>query len=223
MILRNPRLLSVLILASAAFAQQAPWQAPPGGRGAAAALRSPEVLPDGRVTFRLASPKATEVLLKGNWDTGSGVALTKGENGAWSVTVGPLAPELWTYTYTVDGAVTLDPANHQVVRDGSRYLNSLLVPGAGSALYQTGTIPHGAVTAVWYPSAALKMTRRMMVYTPPGYEGSTVKYPVLYLIHGGAQDEEAWDNMGAANVIMDNLIAQGKAKPMIVVMPNAVG
>ena len=225
MTFRHTGFLGILILASAAFAQQppaaVPGQAPPGGRGGAAALRSPEALPDGRVTFRLASPKATEVLLRGNWETGSGVALTKNEAGVWSVTVGPLAPELWTYTYSVDGSAMLDPANTHVVRDGTRYMNSLLVPGPGSALYQTGVIPHGAVSAAWYSSTAFKMARRMMIYTPPGYQGGTAKYPVLYLFHGGGGDEEAWDAMGSANVIMDNLIAQAKAKPMIVVMPNA--
>jgi enterochelin esterase family protein len=184
-------------------------------------VRSPEVLPDGHVTFRLASPKAAEVVLKGNWETGSGTPLIKGDDGVWSATVGPLAPEFWTYTYSVDGAVTLDPVNSHVVRDGSRYQNSLLVPGRGSTVYENGTIPHGDVLAVWYSSAALKMRRRMMIYTPPGYEGSTIKYPVLYLVHGGGGDETAWDEMGLANVIMDNLIAQGNAKPMIVVMPNA--
>jgi enterochelin esterase family protein len=205
-------------LVSAAFTAFA--QAP-GGRGNAAPLHSPEVLPDGRVTFRLASPKASEVILKGNWDAAAGTPMSKGADGVWSVTSGPIAPDLWTYSYSVDGATTLDPVNHDIVRDGTRYLNSLLVPGPGSALYQNGPVPHGSVTAVWYASATLKMTRRMMVYTPPGYESGAAKYPVLYLIHGGGGDEEAWDDMGAANVILDNMIAQGKAKPMIIVMPNA--
>ena len=215
MILRDWKLICALLPGFAAFGQ-----APPGGRGAAP-LHSPEVLPDGRVTFRLAAPKATEVLVRGNWDSSKPAALAKGGNGDWSVTVGPLAPELWTYTYSVDGVTTLDPGNSGVVRDGVRYLNSLLVPGTASALYQTGAIPHGSVSAVWYPSAALKINRRMTVYTPPGYESGSVKYPVLYLFHGGGGDEEAWDAMGSTNVIMDNLIAQAKAKPMIVVMPNA--
>jgi enterochelin esterase family protein len=184
-------------------------------------VRSPEVLPDGRVTFRLSAPKATEVLVNGNWENGRDVALTKAESGVWSVTVGPLVSEVWNYTFSVNGVTTLDPGNYHVMRDGTRYMNSVLVPGPGSALYQTGVIPHGAVMEAWYPSAALKMTRRMLVYTPAGYVGGAARYPVLYLFHGGGGDEEAWDGMGSANVIMDNLIAQGKAKPMIVVMPNA--
>ncbi len=226
-VLRAKRLVGVLVLASAAFAQQPPaatpgrGQATPGGPAGAAAVRSPEMLPDGRITFRLSAPKASEVFLNGNWENGRDVALTKAESGVWSVTVGPLVPEVWTYTFSVNGVATLDPGNYHVVRDGTRYMNSVLVPGPGSALYQTGVIPHGAVTEAWYPSAALKMTRRMLVYTPAGYVGGTVRYPALYLFHGGGGDEEAWDSMGSANVIMDNLIAQGKAKPMIVVMPNA--
>ena len=100
-------------------------------------------------------------------------------------------------------------------------MSAVLVPGAASALYQTGRIPHGTVETVWYPSPVLKTERRMMVYTPPGYEKSTARYPVLYLFHGGGGDEEAWTSLGVTNVVMDNLIAQGKTTPMIVVMPNA--
>jgi enterochelin esterase family protein len=214
------KLISVLLIACAAFAQQPPAAPGRAGRGGAA-VHSPEVLSDGRVTFRLASPKASEVVLRGNWETGTGTPMAKGENGVWSATVGPLAPEFWTYTYSVDGATTLDPVNSRVVRDGNRYQNAVVVPGPASALYQTASGPHGDVSGVWYNSSALKMTRRMTVYTPPGYQGSTTRYPVLYLIHGGGGDETAWNEMGLANVIMDNLIGQGKAKPMIVVMPNA--
>ena len=125
------------------------------------------------------------------------------------------------YTLSIDGVTTLDPGNSRVLRDGVRRLNALPIPGTGSALYQVGKVPHGTVAAVWYPSPALKAPRRMLVYTPAGYEGGTRKYPVLYLFHGGGGDEEAWNELGSTSAIMDNLIAQGKAKPMIVVMPNA--
>jgi enterochelin esterase family protein len=100
-------------------------------------------------------------------------------------------------------------------------MNTVLVSGETTAVFQTRAVPHGTVTEIWVPSTAIKTPRRMFVYTPPGYEGSTTKYPVLYLLHGSGGDEEAWPVMGIANVIMDNLIADGKAKPMIVVMPNA--
>ena len=219
--------LGLAFLVTTAAAQQppaAPQQGREGRAGQAApapAPRSAEVAADGRVTFRLSAPKAAEVVVNGDWENGRGLAMTRDAAGVWSVTTPPLAPEIWTYTFSVDGATMLDPGNYHVVRDGTRYLNSVLVPGAGSALYQTGKMPHGTVSAVWYPSTALQAARRMLVYTPPGYEGSTARYPVLYLFHGGGGDEEAWSDMGSANVIMDNLIAQGKAKPMIVVMPNA--
>ncbi len=125
------------------------------------------------------------------------------------------------YTLSIDGVTTLDPGNSKVLRDGVRRLNALPVPGPGSALYQVGKVPHGTVAAVWYPSPVLKTPRRMLVYTPAGYEGGTRRYPVLYLFHGGGGDEEAWNELGSTSAIMDNLIAQGKAKPMIVVIPNA--
>jgi enterochelin esterase family protein len=115
----------------------------------------------------------------------------------------------------------LDPGNYNVARDGVGFMNTLLVPGEASAVFQPRPVPHGTMTATWVPSTAMKTPRRMFVYTPPGYEASTAKYPVLYLLHGSGGDEDAWPTMGIANVIMDNLIEQGKAKPMIVVMPNA--
>jgi len=169
----------------------------------------------------LVAPKATEVVLNGNWQGGRGVAMTKQASGNWTVTTGPLDPGVWNYTFSVNGVTTLDTGNYNVVRDGRRYMNSVLVPGAAAALLQTGKIPHGTVSAVWYPSSALQAGRRTLVYTPAGYEGSKYRYPVLYLFHGGGGDEEAWSSMGNVNVILDNLIAQGKAMPMIVVMPNA--
>ncbi len=182
---------------------------------------SPEVQPDHRVTFRLAAPKAAQVTLEGDWKGGSGVAMSKDENGVWSVTVGPLAPEFWSYTFSVDGVRALDPGNPDNKRDGRRIENSLLIPGPESALYEhKAGVPHGAVSQVWYPSPTLKLTRRMYIYTPPGYENGSARYPVLYLHHGGGGDEDAWTSLGRLPQIMDNLIAQGKAKPMIVVMPN---
>ncbi len=121
----------------------------------------------------------------------------------------------------VDGVKALDPNNGETQRDGARYDNLLMISGAESEWWDFKDVPHGTVQAVWYPSPTLKMAaRRMMVYTPPGYETSARKYPVLYLLHGGGGDEDAWLTMGRANIIMDNLIAAGKAQPMIVVMPN---
>jgi enterochelin esterase-like enzyme len=192
-----------------------------GGMVAAAKVRSPEVLPDGRVTFRLYAPKANEVLIMGNWAGGRGLPMIKDPSGLWAVTTFPLQPELWAYTFSVDGVRTLDANNYNVARDGVGFMNTLLVLGEQSSEFQPQRVPHGTMTAMWVPSTAMKTPRRMFVYTPPGYEEGNTKYPVLYLLHGSGGDEEAWPTMGIANVIMDNLIAQGKAKPMIVVMPNA--
>jgi enterochelin esterase-like enzyme len=215
----------VIALAAGALAQQPPAGQPPQGQAVAArpapAPRSAEVASDGRVTFRVNAPKAAQVVLNGDWPGGRGLSMTKDPSGTWTLTTDPLTPEIWMYTLSIDGVTTLDPGNSRVFRDGVRRLNALPIPGTGSALYQVGKVPHGTVAAVWYPSPALKAPRRMLVYTPAGYEGGTQKYPVLYLFHGGGGDEEAWNELGSTSAIMDNLIAQGKAKPMIVVMPNA--
>jgi len=184
---------------------------------------SPELLPDNRVTFRLYSKDAVKVTISGEWQQGYGVSemMEKNDTGLFSITVGPLKPELYGYNFTVDGVTAIDPSNVQVRRDGVRYQSFFIVPGAESDLYfQKDGVPHGTVTKLWYHSATLNMDRRVYIYTPAGYEGGKLKYPVFYLLHGAGGDEDAWTNMGRAAQIMDNLIAQGKAKPMIVVMTN---
>jgi enterochelin esterase family protein len=216
-------ILTPAVLCMTLFAQEAPTTTPGtgGGQSRTAKIVSPEVLADGRVTFRLLAPKAVEVSLQGNWDGGRGLAMGKNDSGLWSVTTAALQPELWAYTFSVDGIRTLDPSNYNVARDGVGFMNTVLVPGEASAVFQPRQVPHGTMTTMWVPSTLMKTPRRMFVYTPPGYEDSTAKYPVLYLLHGSGGDEDAWPTMGIANVIMDNLLAQSKAKPMIVVMPNA--
>lgn len=211
------------VLCIALLAQEAPTTTvgTGGGQARAAKVRSPEVLADGRVTFRVLAPKATEVVVQGNWEGGRGLAMTKGNDGLWSVTTPALQPEVWAYTFSVDGVRTLDPGNYNVARDGVGFMNTLLVVSEASAVFEPRQVPHGTVSAIWLPSTGMKTPRRMFVYTPPGYEENATKYPVLYLLHGSGGDEDAWPTMGIANVIMDNLIAQGKSKPMIVVMPNA--
>ena len=196
-------------------------QQPPATPAARPVLRSPDIHPDRTVTFRLFAPKAAEVTLNGSWDSGTNLKMTRDDAGVWSTTIGPLAPQLWGYWFMVDGVKALDPNNAETQRDGARYDNLLMISGPESEWWDFKDVPHGTVQAVWYPSPTLKLAnRRMMVYTPPGYETSSQKYPVLYLLHGGGGDEDAWLTMGRANIIMDNLIAAGKAKPMIVVMPN---
>lgn len=194
-------------------------------------LVSPELGEDNSVIFRIKAPEAENVSLSGNWmpmvpngDQGmvrQTVALTKNEEGVWSTKVGPLEPELYGYTFSVDGVTTLDPANLKVARDGIFRTESLLyIPGEASDLYWAKTGPKGSIHQIWYESPTLDLTRRMYVYTPPGYQESNEDYPVLYLLHGGGGDEEAWPTLGVAPTIMDNLIKSGKAEPMIVVMTN---
>jgi len=203
---------STSLYAQAPAAAQAARPVPP---------KSPEIHPDRTVTFRLMAPNASEVTLNGSWDGATNIKMTKDAAGVWSTTVGPLAAQLWGYWYLVDGVKALDPGNAETQRDGARYDNLLMISGPESEWWDFKDVPHGTVQAVWYPSPTLKLTnRRMMVYTPPGYETGTQKYSVLYLLHGGGGDEDAWLTMGRANIILDNLIAAGKAKPVIVVMPN---
>ncbi|MDX2029238.1 MAG: alpha/beta hydrolase-fold protein [Blastocatellia bacterium] len=203
---------ATMLLAWAAMAQP---QAPPRPV-------SPEIHADRTVTFRLHAPRAQEVTLNGSWDGARDIKMTKDEaSGVWSVKVGPLDAQLWGYWYLVDGVKALDPGNGETQRDGFRIDNLLMIPGPASDMWTFKGVPHGSLHQIWYPSPILKQERRRMyVYTPPGYEANQTKYPVLYLLHGGGGDEDAWVTMGRANIILDNLIAAGKARPMIVVMPN---
>ncbi len=205
-----------------AAAQQPPaGRAPAGGRAAAPrAVASPEIDAGGRITFRLIAPNASQVVLAGEWPGGARVPMTKDGEGVWSVTVGPLPSEMWCYSFQVDGVKTLDPSNMRLQRDVLNVNNLVFAPGAAASLYSVNAVPHGTVAAVWYPSPSLKKTRRMHVYTPPGYESGRERYPVLYLLHGAGGDEAEWLNAGRTAQILDNLIAQGQARPMIVVMPN---
>lgn len=184
---------------------------------------SPEIQTDNKVTFRLFAPKADTVKLVCDWLSGaeSRIIMVKSDSGLWSVTLGPLKPEFYGYTYNLDGVTVLDPANPMIKRDVRNNTSILLVPGPESDLYSVKNILHGTLSKVWYDSPTLKLNRRMYVYTPAGYENNTKeKYPVLYLLHGSGGDEDAWTQLGRTPIIMDNLIAQGKAKPMIVVMTN---
>jgi len=186
------------------------------------ALKSAEILPDNSVTFRLLSKDASSVEVSGDWMPGFGtsVPMVKNDTNLWTLTVGPLKPELYSYTFLIDGIRVIDPNNPLVKRDGTRNESMLLIPGEESDLYMVKNIPHGTLSKIWYESPTLKLNRRMYVYTPAGYEDSQTRYPVFYLLHGGGGDEDAWTTLGRTCQIMDNLISQGKAKPMIVVMPN---
>ncbi len=185
-------------------------------------LTSPEILPDNRVMFRIYAPQARQVSIEGDWNTqgrGIGDLLVKNAHGVWSIAVG-LAPDYYTYTFTVDGVRTVDPANTWIKPGALRLQNMLAVPGEQMAFAATRPVPHGDVRIVWYDSIATHSARRMHIYTPPGYDSSRDSYPVLYLMHGGGDDDAAWHTIGRAGFIMDNLLADGKITPMIVVMPN---
>jgi enterochelin esterase-like enzyme len=214
--------LQALLFSALALGGMAMAQPTPNPVAQTARVKSPEIAGDGHVTFRLHAPNATTVTLNGSWIGATNLPMTKGADGVWTTTVGPLSPQLYGYWYMVDGVRALDPSNSETERDGSRYNTMLLVPGAAADLWTFKDVPHGTLEQIWYPSPTLKMDqRRMYVYLPAEYNANpTKKYPVLYLLHGGGGDEDAWTTMGRATVIMDNLIAAGKAVPMIVVMPN---
>lgn len=207
------------------FAQQALFGAAP--------IVSPEVKADHTVTFRIQAPAADSVQITGDFlppvkmktqwglvDVPGKANLTKDDKGIWSFTSQPLASDLYSYTVIVDGFKTTDPSNVYIIRDVASVFNVFIVGGSKGDLYQVNKVPHGSVTRRWYDSPGNGMPRRVTIYTPAGYETSKEKYPVLYLLHGMGGDEEAWIALGRTSQVLDNLIAQGKAKPMIVVMTN---
>jgi enterochelin esterase-like enzyme len=189
-----------------------------GGRGGPAVV-SPEVGADGTVTLRLLAPNAQQVTASGELD-GQPHPMTKGESGIWAVSVGPLRPDIYTYSFNVDGLTVLDPrnTNTKMGYGGFGPVSVVEVPGNGPQFYDVKPVAHGAVRIVPYVSKTLGVSRTVWVYTPPDYEKGK-NYPVLYLLHGAGDIESGWTLIGRANNILDNLIAEGKAKPMVVVMP----
>jgi len=202
---------------SIASAQQAkPVTQPPQ------VLVTPEVHPDNSVTFRFRAPNAQEVKLAR--EGAEPVAMRKDDQGVWSVTTAPLPPDYYGYSYSIDGVRNLDPYNHMLVPNLIRPGNAVHVPGPASLPWELNDVPHGEIHHHFYKSAAAEDERDFYVYTPPGYNPSAkLTYPVLYLLHGFSDDASGWTAVGHANVIFDNLIAQGKVKPMIVVMPLGYG
>jgi enterochelin esterase-like enzyme len=182
-------------------------------------LKSPAIGADGRVTFQLYAPKATDVTLRSEGPAPfANQKLVKGDSGVWTLTAQAPA-DLYIYWYDVDGVSVADPRNNRPRVNMSTVRSLLEVPGAASEFFAEKPVPHGQVAAVHYQSQALGVPRRMHVYTPPGYATSGQRYPVFYLLHGGGDNDLSWLMAGRANFILDNLIAAGKAKPMIVVMP----
>jgi enterochelin esterase-like enzyme len=210
-------LMMIIVPSTALMAQQA--------LGGGQAIVSPEVHENNTVTFRFMAPDAKEVKISGDWMPAEGwtpgsVAMTKDEKGLWSHTTDKLESDLYSYWFVVDGVRNTDPNNVYLIRDVASIFNVFIVGGGKGDLYKVNSVPHGSVTRRWYDSPGNNKARRITIYTPPGYENSTEKYPVLYLLHGMGGDEEAWIALGRTAQILDNLIAQGKAKPMLVVMPN---
>ena len=219
---RLTALTVALLVGVTMFAQQALWGTAP--------VVSPEIHDNNTVTFRFKAPKAVRVQLTGDFlpvqknakfEAPGIVDLKEGQEGVWEYTTPePLKPELYSYSFIVDGLRMNDPANVYLIRDVSTLTNVFIIGGDRADFYKVNPVPHGTVSRIWYDSPALGLERRMTVYTPAGYETSGKRYPVLYLLHGMGGDEEAWISLGRTAQILDNLIAQGKAKPMIVVMPN---
>jgi enterochelin esterase-like enzyme len=205
--------------ASAQAPANPPAQTGRGGTTQAPPFVSPEVAGDRRITFRVYAPQAQAVRLAAGDIPGVGqtTQLAKGENGVWEATVGPVDPGSYRYTFNIDGVATIDPRSPFTSESNNNVWSLVHVPG--SALSDLRRVPQGALAARTYHSSTLDTFRRMHVYTPPGYETSTTRYPVFYLLHGAGDSDHSWSSIGRANVIIDNLIADGKAKPMIVVMP----
>jgi enterochelin esterase family protein len=180
---------------------------------------SPEILPDSRVVFRIFAPQAREIRLAASDIPGVGrdTQLVKSGQDVWEVTLGPLGAGAYRYTFNVDGVATVDPRNPAISESNNNVWSLVLVPG--SDVFDTRPVPRGAVAEVTYHSTALGKYRRMHVYTPPEYESGQGRYPVLYLLHGAGDNDDAWSSVGRAGFILDNLIATKRATPMIVVMP----
>lgn len=181
---------------------------------------SPQVKPDKKVTFQYYAPSAKDVRLSAQFEKGP-VAMTKNDNGMWSITLGPVKPDIYPYNFIVDGIQVMDPGNPDFFPN-ERFKASLVdIPGDTPLIHSLQDVPHGTVVYTTYKSKVMDgINRPLVVYTPPGYESNTgMRYPVLYLISGTTDTEETWYKVGRANFILDNLIAQGKAVPMIIVMP----
>lgn len=205
--------LAAIFIAGQLLAQPtAPGPRPP-------AYSSPEVAADHHIAFRIFAPKAQEVRVFSSDIFGqkATVDMTKGDGGIWEATIGPIDPGAYRYNFNVDGVSVMDPRSASVSESNENAWSMVYVPGAD--FMDTKDVPHGAVASVTYYSKSLGRFRRMHVYTPPGYETSSQKYPILYLLHGAGDCDDSWSSVGRAGFILDNLIAEKKAKPMVIVMP----
>ena len=208
--------LAVLVAGATTAVAQQPGR---GGGQQPPQFASPEVNAERRVSFRIYAPQAREVRLAASDIPGIGPnsRLTKAENGVWELTLGPIDAGAYRYNFNVDGVATIDPRNPSISESNNNVWSLVYVPG--SELFDSKAVAHGAVAEITYKSSTLGRDRRMHVYTPPGYSTSRDRYPVFYLLHGAGDNDDSWSTVGRAGFILDNLIATGKAKPMVVVMP----
>lgn len=222
------RFITLLVAGTLGLGQTADGQTPPapaGGRRQQDTLVSPEVHPDRTVTFRIRAPQATTVTLTGDWlatlasSTGGPTPMTKDASGVWSVTTAPLEPTVHLYFFTVDGMNIADPINPKLKLRVRTSASLVEVPDSPAAVWEARDVPHGSVDWNWHHSSAYNDTHEFLVYLPPGYFTSNARYPVLYLVHGAGDTALGWTTAGAANLILDSLIAEKKAVPMLVVMP----
>lgn len=206
--------ITLLLLSMGAKAQQ-------NVNAVTSEVKSPVINKDNSVTFLLDAPRAKKVNVIGDWcEDNNGMIMKKNKNGVWTFTTDVLPSEMYTYRYVVDDVTIIDPSNPFACRDVGNLFSKFYICGGVADYYQVHNVTHGAVSELWYHSNILNMERRLQVYTPPCYNKSDKKYPVLYLLHGSGGDENAWIELGHVARIMDNLIAEGKIEPMIVVMPN---
>lgn len=214
------KIVSLFLVLTLGAIAQPPTAAPSSPSGPAlSAANSPEVHPDRTVTFRISAPKATEVLLKGDWHDDN-KKLEKDANGVWSITLGPFLPSSYIYGYTVDGVAIADPVNPRIKLRMQGSGSYFVVPSETPGIQEPRDVPRGLVEINWQKSSVLGDTRPIWVYTPPGYSQETARrYPVLYLLHGSNDRPNGWLDVGNMNFIADNLIAEGKAVPMVIVVP----
>ena len=208
--MRRHLILFIAIIAAFTMSAQQGFMAPP--------VHSPDIAKDGSVTFKVKAPNADTVrlIIDSRLDT----LMKHTGNETWSITLRDLEPDLYMYYFIIDGVKAIDNENAQVLRDVRTVMNTFVLDPNGDCPVAVHDVPHGTVEAVWYDSPTLNAKRRMMIYLPPGYEQGRQRYPVFYLLHGTGGDETVWLEQGHAAQVLDNLIATGKAEPMIVVMPN---
>jgi enterochelin esterase family protein len=209
--------LSILVLLFPGASGQTPRRDPSPN----STLKSPEVTADHHVTFRVFAPKASDVTLTGDWlGTDPPPKLSKDDRGMWSITLGPFEPSIYVYSFTVDGVAIPDPINPRVKLRARTSASLLEVKDDPPAFWEPRDVPHGTVEINWEKSKIINgETRAIWIYTPPGYAKTTRRYPVLYLLHGSNDTAAGWTMAGNANFVLDNLLSDNKAVPMIVVMP----